>query len=53
VVRELLDIHYDPGYATSMRRSFKHYGEAREIVARDRSREAMADLAKELVNSEG
>lgn len=49
VVRSLLDVHYDPGYATSMRRSFARYGQAREICARDRSPQAMDELARELV----
>ena len=51
VVRALLKIHYDPGYATSMQRSFAQFGQAREIAARDRSAQAMAELARELINN--
>jgi tRNA 2-selenouridine synthase len=48
VVRELLVKHYDPGYASSTQRNFTQFGEARPIAPRDRSPEAMADLAREL-----
>jgi tRNA 2-selenouridine synthase len=52
VVRDLLLAHYDPGYATSMKRSFAEYGHARDIAARDRSAEAMARLARDILESE-
>jgi len=51
VVRELLVKHYDPGYASSTRRNFAGFTQAQAIAPRDRSPEAMAALAKELVNS--
>jgi len=35
VVRELLVKHYDPGYAASIRRNFKRFGEASPIVLAD------------------
>jgi tRNA 2-selenouridine synthase len=49
VVRELLVKHYDPGYASSTARNFKAFGEAPGIAPRDRSPEAMAALAREMV----
>jgi tRNA 2-selenouridine synthase len=49
VVRELLLVHYDPGYAASIRRSFARYGQAREVTPRDRAPEAMAQLAREIL----
>jgi tRNA 2-selenouridine synthase len=49
VVRELLVKHYDPGYASSTARNFKAFGEAAGIAPRDRSPEAMAALAREMV----
>lgn len=48
VVRELLLKHYDPGYASSTRRNFQGFADARAIAPRDRSPEAMAELAREL-----
>lgn len=45
VVRELLVKHYDPGYASSIARNFSGYANARAIVSRDRSAQAMAELA--------
>ena len=51
VVRELLVKHYDPGYASSTQRNFKEFARAKAIAPRDRSPEAMAALAKELVAS--
>lgn len=49
VVRELLVKHYDPGYASSTARNFRQFGEARAVAPRDRTPEAMAELARELV----
>jgi tRNA 2-selenouridine synthase len=49
VVRELLVKHYDPGYASSTQRNFKQFAEARVLVPRDRTPEAMAELAREIV----
>jgi len=51
VVRELLVKHYDPGYAGSTQRNFKGFGTARAVAPRDRTPEAMAALARELVSS--
>jgi tRNA 2-selenouridine synthase len=51
VVRELLVRHYDPGYASSTERNFRQFAQARPIAPRDRTPEAMADLARELVAS--
>jgi tRNA 2-selenouridine synthase len=51
VVRELLVKHYDPGYATSTARNFKSFADARAIAPLDRTPEAMAALARELVAS--
>ena len=49
VVRELLVKHYDPGYASSTNRNFKAFGQAQAIAPKDRTPEAMAELARELV----
>jgi tRNA 2-selenouridine synthase len=46
--RELLVKHYDPGYAASIRRNFKRFGEAKAVVLEDRSREAMMAAANKL-----
>jgi tRNA 2-selenouridine synthase len=51
VVRELLFKHYDPGYATSTRRNFIKFDQAEEWVAKDRSMQAMRELARELVKT--
>jgi tRNA 2-selenouridine synthase len=50
VVRELLVKHYDPGYASSTARNFKAFATAPVIAPRDRTPQAMAELAKELVS---
>ena len=49
VVRELLHKHYDPGYAASIERNFKQYGQAETIAPADRSAAAMSVLAREIV----
>ncbi|MCG2593679.1 tRNA 2-selenouridine(34) synthase MnmH [Ramlibacter sp. XY19] len=49
VVRELLVKHYDPGYATSTLRNFGAFADAPVIAPGDRTPEAMARLAQELV----
>ncbi len=51
VVRELLVKHYDPGYASSTARNFKGFAQARAIAPKDRTPEAMAALARELVSA--
>lgn len=49
VVRELLQKHYDPGYATSMARNFTGYAAAKTIAPTDRSAQSMAELAKRML----
>lgn len=49
VVRDLLARHYDPGYLSSMRRSFQHYDASKLIAAQDRSIGAMARLASQIM----
>ncbi len=49
VVRQLLLKHYDPGYAASIERNFRQYPQARTIAPPDRSREAMAKLARQVL----
>lgn len=49
VVRDLLARHYDPGYLSSMRRSFQHYDASKLIAAQDRSMGAMASLASQIM----
>jgi len=49
VVRELLLKHYDPGYAASTSRNFGAFADAPVIAPADRTPEAMAALARELV----
>ena len=53
VVRELLGVHYDPGYARSMLNSFRHYATATALAAADRSEPEMQRLARQLIASEG
>ena len=48
VVRELLLKHYDPGYAASIQRNFRRFGQARPVVLADRSPASMARAAREL-----
>ena len=52
VVRELLVKHYDPGYAASIERNFRQYGDARAIAPADRSAAAMDALACEIRSAE-
>jgi tRNA 2-selenouridine synthase len=52
VVRELLLKHYDPGYAASIARNFARYPDAKSIVPADRSAQAMAELAREILQSQ-
>lgn len=49
VVRDLLDVHYDPGYATSSARNFTQFAQAPVLVAPNRSMDAMRRLARQLV----
>lgn len=52
VVRELLDKHYDPVYAASIRRNFVQYGQALPCPVASRSEAAMAALARDLIAQE-
>ena len=49
VVQELLTLHYDPVYLQSMRRNFKGFDETTSIAPKDRSPEAMAALAQQML----
>jgi len=51
VVRDLLRVHYDPGYAQSIRRNFSHYAQAKPLVPRDRSAASMAALAEKILSA--
>jgi tRNA 2-selenouridine synthase len=51
VVRELLLKHYDPGYASSIARNFQHYAQAETIAPADRSPQAMAALAAQILSA--
>jgi tRNA 2-selenouridine synthase len=50
VVRDLLDVHYDPGYASSTARNFVQFSSGTMLVAEDRSMTCMRRLAQQLVN---
>jgi tRNA 2-selenouridine synthase len=52
VVLALLQQHYDPMYAASIRRNFKHHADALTCVLEDRSASALAALATQLIASE-
>lgn len=52
VVRELLVKHYDPGYAASIARNFPQHAHAPVVTARDRTPQAMAQLAAKIVQEE-
>jgi tRNA 2-selenouridine synthase len=52
VVRDLLKLHYDPGYASSIRHNFRQYGDATPIVPANRSQAAMAELAARIVRQD-
>ena len=51
VVRELLVLHYDPTYASSMLRNFTQTGQATACVADNRHPHSLRKLAERLVNS--
>jgi tRNA 2-selenouridine synthase len=53
VVHELLVKHYDPGYAASIARNFSGYAAAPSVAPRNRSSQAMAEVARELVRQVG
>ena len=52
VVRELLAVHYDPGYENSMRRNFAQFGSASVLTPADRSERAMDAVAREVIDTE-
>lgn len=52
VVLALLQQHYDPMYAASIRRNFKQYAQAKPAVLLDRSGHALERLAHMLIASE-
>ncbi|MFZ2738030.1 MAG: tRNA 2-selenouridine(34) synthase MnmH [Burkholderiaceae bacterium] len=51
VVRELLSLHYDPVYLQSMQRNFSQFAKAHQLIATDRSPQAMLSLALEMVQA--
>ncbi len=53
VFRELLERHYDPGYASSTRRNFKGFGQALLLEPADRSAQAMEAAARRLLAAGG
>ena len=52
VVRELLTMHYDPGYATSTRRNFRQFEQALAGPLRDRSEAAMTQASELILRQE-
>jgi tRNA 2-selenouridine synthase len=50
VVRDLLLTHYDPTYASSLKRNFTQSGQATPLRADNRSPQAMQALARQLVS---
>lgn len=52
VVRELLTLHYDPGYARSMERNFSQYPKATALRAADRSKQTLGGLAEAILREE-
>ncbi len=53
VVRELLSLHYDPGYERSMRNNFARYADAVPVAARNGSMSEMDALARGLLQAPG
>lgn len=51
VVLDLLKNHYDPAYLQSIQRNFSQFGDAEHIKATDRSTAAMAQLARQIMDS--
>jgi tRNA 2-selenouridine synthase len=52
VVRDLLVLHYDPTYASSMVRNFTHTGKATACVAADRHAESLRQVARALCQTD-
>lgn len=49
MVRDLLRQHYDPGYRQSMARNFDAYAHAPTYEARDRTAQAMTEVARDII----
>jgi tRNA 2-selenouridine synthase len=49
MVLDLLRVHYDPGYQQSTAKNFRRYADAPSFEARDRSADAMTELAREII----
>lgn len=49
MVRELLEVHYDPIYLTSMARNFTRYGQAVELTLSDGGAPSLAEAAAALL----
>lgn len=52
VVRELLQTHYDPGYAASTRRNFRQFGSAAQAAVSDHTLNSFMTLARELASDD-
>ena len=52
VVRELLEKHYDPGYATSTRRNFSQFEHALAVAPSDRSQAAFDRASAQILAAE-
>jgi tRNA 2-selenouridine synthase len=50
VVRELLQVHYDPTYASSMKRNFTSSVAMRVLEADDRSENSLKKIAHQLLS---
>ncbi len=53
VVRELLTLHYDPTYASSMVRNFTQNSQATACIATNRSPDALREVARQLCQRVG
>ena len=51
VVRDLLKLHYDPTYATSMKRNFTSQKPVETLVAENRSPSSMKKIAQQLLSN--
>ena len=52
VVLELLTLHYDPMYSQSIERNFSHFASALPCELRDRSAQALSEVASMVIGSE-
>ena len=53
VVMDLLRQHYDPTYAASIERNFRHYSQAHVCCLKNRSAEAFSEAAASLLAAPG